>query len=642
MINILTADVYNRIAAGEVVDRPYSVVKELVENAVDAGATEIMIEIEDGGKKRIRVTDNGGGIEKSDMKSAFLPHATSKLKTAEDLAEIATLGFRGEAIASISSVSHMNITSKTKDGEAWSLSSDGGAMGELAPAGGANGTCVTVDELFYNTPARLKFLKSDAQEEGDVTGMVARFILSRPEISFTYTVNRKVRYRSFGDGLRSALAVIYGAGVLDNCYELNADKHGIILSGFIGNQNFSKPNRSYQSLFINGRYVVNQTVSSAIANAYQNYLMKRQYPFYVLFLDVPPEIVDVNVHPNKADVRFADNQIIYGSVYSVISAVLDGNSRALEYLAGAPSAEKQGVEAAPMTTSESTTAPARSEPQLKSTMKSEPRTSERDAMTYEQAKKELQFEIPPIGQNLPRFSRERRDVLVVCSPVSASKSEEAPREDFFEENRRELLAQEKKTKQEKLDPAALVYKGELFRTYLIYEMGDEAYFVDQHAAHERLLYDRLRARVEKREAASQPMLLPYILNVNAQEYSFITKNAEILQSFGFEIEDFGSTSLKISAVPIDLFGMNVESFFGEILSSMESLRAIKLADILRDRLATMACKAAVKGGEMLSDQEARSLLNEMEGDMGIKCPHGRPACVKMKKSELEKLFKRIV
>lgn len=635
MINILTPDVYNRIAAGEVVDRPYSVVKELVENAVDAGASEITIEIEGGGKQRIRVTDNGGGIEKSDLKNAFLPHATSKLKTAEDLEAIATLGFRGEAIASIASVSHMNVTSKTAGGEAWSLISDGGRLGEITPAGGANGTCVTVDELFYNTPARLKFLKSDAQEESDVTNMVARFILSRPQIAFTYIVRGKVRYRSFGDGLKSALAVVYGANVLENCYELNADKHGIRLSGFIGNQNFSKPNRSYQSLFVNGRHVVNQTVSSAITNAYQNYLMKRQYPFYVLFLDVPPEIVDVNVHPNKADVRFADNQIIYGSVYSVISAVLDGNSRALEYLAAIPPETEKTAE------KPSVTQERMSYGQGKKELEFEISPAAQERMTYEQAKKELQFEIPPVGRNVPRFGREQKDFLEVRSPESPLMNEPS-KEDYFEQNRRELLAKENKAKQEKLDPAALAYKGELFQTYLIYEIGDEAYLVDQHAAHERLLYDRLKERLERREPLSQPLLLPYILNVNAQEYAFIIKNIEILRSFGLAIEDFGGTSLKISAVPVDLFGMNVERFFAEVLSSMESLRAIKLANILKDRLATMACKAAVKGGEKLTDGEVRSLMREMEGDMGIKCPHGRPACVKIKKSELEKLFKRIV
>ena len=300
MINILPPEVYNRIAAGEVVDRPYSVVKELVENAIDAGATEITVEAEGGGKKLIRVTDNGCGIHKEDLKAAFLPHATSKLKTADDLAAIFTLGFRGEAVASVASVSKTTILSRVKGEEAYSLTVEGGVFGEITPAGGAEGTVVTVRDLFYNTPARLKFLKGDAGEEGDITAMMARFLLSRPEISFTYLVNGKVRYRSFGDGLESALAVVYGASAIQNCISIRAEKHGMRLWGYIGNRAYNKPNRSYQSLFLNGRYIVNQTVATAVTNAYGSYLMKRQYPFYVLFLEVPPEVVDVNVHPRSA------------------------------------------------------------------------------------------------------------------------------------------------------------------------------------------------------------------------------------------------------------------------------------------------------------------------------------------------------
>ncbi len=614
MIHILTPDVYNRIAAGEVVDRPYSVVKELVENAVDAGATEISVEIESGGKKSIRVSDNGCGIARDDLPRAYSPHATSKLEKAEDLFSVSTLGFRGEAIASIASVSRMCIVSKTAEGEAFSLSCEGGKLGEVSPAGGANGTLVTVEDLFYNTPARLKFLKSDAQEEGDVSNMMARFLLSRPNISFTYTVNGKVKYRSFGDGLPAAIAAVYGTDVLHNCYELNADKHGIALRGFIGNQNFSKANRSYQSLFVNGRYVVNQTVSAAIANAYGAYLMKRQYPFYVLFLDVPAEIVDVNVHPNKADVRFADNQVIYGSVYSVISAVLDGNSRALEYLANVP---------AP------TAAPT--PPHVP--------TSPQTEMSYEQAKKELAFDVSPVGGSSyfpPARSEFTPNVLEVREPAPA------PQTDYFEENRKFLAERNKKAAQERLDPATLVYKGELFRTYLFYEAGDCAYLIDQHAAHERLIYDRLREKCEKRAVVSQPMLMPFVLTVNPQEFAFLEKQFPLLTELGFEIGEFGGTSVKVSAVPVELQGIDLNAFFGEVLASMESLRAVKLADILKDKLASAACKAAVKGGERLTEDEARALVEQTEGNMGLKCPHGRPIAVKVKKTELEKLFKRIV
>ncbi len=612
-IHLLTADIYNKIAAGEVVDRPYSVVKELVENAIDAGATEITVEIEAGGKSLIRVTDNGCGIEKEDLQNAYAPHATSKLSRAEDLFGVKTLGFRGEALASIAAVSEMEIVSKTASGEAYALTCCGGVLGQLTPAAGANGTRVLVKNLFFNTPARLKFLKSDSHEEGDVAAMIARFILSRPEIAFCFEVNGKIRYRSYGDGLRAALAAVYGAEVLSHLCEIDAAKHGLRLSGFIGDRNYSKPNRTYQSMFVNGRYVVNQTLASAISNAYASYLMKRQYPFYVLFLDVPPEIVDVNVHPNKADVRFADHNLIYGNVYSIVSAVLDGNSRALEYVV--PEAGQERPAPAPATSSSPVPQPT---------------------MSYAEAKKELGFDIPLYAgtSTVPR--------RMPPAPIFEVRSPKPQQEDAFEENQKFLRAQEEAKKQQRIDPAALTFKGELFRTYLIYECGDDAYIVDQHAAHERLIYDRLRAKWEAREVVSQPMLAPYVAELNAQEHAFLAKNYDILREIGFEIEDFGGTSAKISAVPSDLMGMDLAAFLREVLASMESLRAIKLSDLLKDKLASAACKAAVKGGERLTEAEARSLLEKMDGDMGLKCPHGRPVAVHLTRYELEKLFRRIV
>lgn len=679
MINILPPEVYNRIAAGEVVDRPYSVVKELVENAIDAGATEITVEAEGGGKKLIRVTDNGSGIKKDDLKAAFLPHATSKLKTADDLAAIFTLGFRGEAVASVASVSKTTILSRAKGEEAYSLTVEGGVFGEISPAGGAEGTVVTVENLFYNTPARLKFLKSDASEEGDITAIMARFLLSRPEISFTYLVNGKVRYRSFGDGLESALAVVYGAGTLQNCISIRAEKHGMRLFGYIGNRAYNKPNRSYQSLFLNGRYIVNQTVALAVTNAYGSYLMKRQYPFYVLFLEVPPEVVDVNVHPNKADVRFADNRIVYGTVYSVISAVLDGSSAALEYISPAISStvgknkgavsplpeaperasaaqpapskpvspEAPAFQAVPDSAAAPSPAPAFKAPPAQSVLPAEASQTAKPAprMSVEEAKKELAFEIPKLHgrERVRALEEEKPNIFEVRSPLASSRpAPQEEQEDAFEENKKYLLEREKQAKQQKIDPATLIFRGVLFETYLIFERGDEAYFIDQHAAHERLIYEKLKKKCEARTPLSQPMLMPYILNVNAQEFSFLTSQFEALRALGFEIDEFGGTSVKVSAVPLDLFGMDLEAFFREVLSSMESLRAIRLSDIARDKLATMACKAAVKGGERLTEEEAKRLLSDMDGDMGLKCPHGRPAVVRMKKSDFEKLFKRIV
>ena len=635
-INLLTPDVYNKIAAGEVVDRPYSVVKELVENAIDAGATEIAVEIEGGGKRRIRVTDNGGGISRDDLPRAYAPHATSKLMTAGDLFHIHTLGFRGEAIASIAAVSKTEIVSRTEEGDAFSLSSEGGKMGEVLPAAGAKGTTVTVDGLFFNVPARLKFLKSDTQEEADIGGVMARFLLSRPDIAFTYTADGKVKYRSFGDGLPAALAAVYGAETLGRCIEIDAEKHGIRLHGFLGDRGFYKPNRTYQSLFVNGRSVVNQTVGAAVTNAYASYLMKRQYPFYVLFLDVPPEAVDVNVHPNKADVRFAENQLIYGCVYTVVSAVLDGSSKALEYLVrpAQPALSAQPAARAPMPEKDGASGQAPVQESSQRELQPSDRASA-PAMSYREAQKELAFDLS-MPKNEPRFTERARPVMEVRQPT-------AQEADAFEENRRYLLQQEqKKAAQPRIDPAALVYKGELFHTYLLYECGDTAYFIDQHAAHERILFDKLKEKWETRDVVSQPMLMPFVYNGNAQEFAFLQRNFSLLREMGFEIEEFGDTSVRVSAVPAQLMGMDLDAFFAEVLSSMESLRAIRLADLLKDKLATAACKAAVKGGERLSEEEVRALVARMQGDMGMKCPHGRPAVVTMKRSELEKLFKRIV
>ncbi|MBQ2701872.1 MAG: DNA mismatch repair endonuclease MutL, partial [Clostridia bacterium] len=333
-INILPARIYNRIAAGEVVERPASVVKELIENSIDAGASEIEIYIEQGGKQLIRVIDNGCGIGYDDLQSAFLPHATSKIAKAEDLGNILTLGFRGEALASISSVSKMTITSKVEDKKCYSLSCNGGELGQIKESVGETGTEVKVEALFYNVPARFKFMKSDKSEEANITNYVSRLICSKPEVAFTYYVDGKMVLQSFGGGMEEAFVSVYGAAALKNCYQIHAEKHGIRLRGFIGNQNFSKPNKTYQTVYLNGRYIVNTTLAAAIGKAYQSYLMKRQYPFYVLYINMPTEAVDVNVTPNKTDVRFVDTRLLFGMIINVITAVLDGQPSGMEYLVG--------------------------------------------------------------------------------------------------------------------------------------------------------------------------------------------------------------------------------------------------------------------------------------------------------------------
>ncbi len=693
-INILPAKVYNRIAAGEVVDRPYSVVKELVENAIDAGATEIEIYVEQGGKQLIRVVDNGCGIERDDLHSAFLPHATSKISKAEDLEKILTLGFRGEAVASIAAISKMSITSKTKDGKCYRLACSGGMVGEITEAAGNDGTDVCVEMLFYNTPVRLGFLKSDKAEETDITNFVSRFILNRPDISFTYYANGKKVLQSFGGGMEEALVSVYGASILSNCFKVDAEKNGIRIQGYIGNQNFSKPNKSYQSVFLNGRYIINITIATAISNAYNSYLMKRQYPFYALYISIPPEIVDVNVHPNKADVRFADNRIIFGSIYSVISSILDGNTQAMEYVV-----QDQDLGLQKQTEDKVLRVSAKETVDVKNPKTQSDQVKRKSVLgfttfTYEDAKKEIEacepiitekkterelpFEIKEnrkgfvpaeqIGEYQPRIrigeekqkptkkvknAAEKlhkqypdlffeRQVLRVDDPAYAQAKAMGKEEDFFAENKRFLEELDAKTKQNKIDVSTCVYAGKLFNTYLLYERKDEVYIIDQHAAHERLIFNRLKEQMQNRAVAQQPMLLPYKLDLNAFESAFISERLEDIREMGFDIEEFGDNSFKVSAVPIDLQYIDLGKFFNEILGDINGYRSIKLVDILKDKLASAACKAAVKGGMDLTREEIDALFELMNGDIGLKCPHGRPVVVKMSRTELEKMFKRIV
>ncbi len=684
-INILTKEIFNRIAAGEVVDRPYSAVKELIENALDAGATEISVYVEKGGRQLIRVCDNGGGIEPDDMRKAFIPHATSKVAKVEDLDSIATLGFRGEALASISSISRTEITSKTESNPACRVLCEGGYIGKVEPAALDRGTEVAVHDLFYNTPARAKFLKSDKAEEGDIHNFVSRFILGNPEVSFKYYSDGKLKLQSFGNGLDEAVTQVYGAKVIPNCYKINAEKNGIKIHGFIGNQNFFKPNKSYQSLFLNGRYIVNSIVSSAITNAYASYLMKRQYPFYVLFLDVPAEMVDVNVHPNKADVRFTDGRAVYGAVYSVISGILDGTARAADFVvdyARIPEIRSsmpvqtsidegatQGAEVGSGTGGTEGGKAVQAQPKApdlyggdlskEKPESSDGHQSDSGYLSYEEVlshggvqEKSSGAKAEPVPdysayENYaePKFEdREKtypvyayysglkeKNVLGVSSPTLGISDSLVP-----------SSRQKKAEEQEKFVCRDFTYKGNLFNTYLLYEIGGEVYIIDQHAAHERLIYDRFRKQVEERNVARQGMLVPYIISLTPEENSFMEENLMLIREMGFDIEPFGINAYRVCEVPADLKDLDFAAFFNELLSDVSGLKSIKMADVLKDKIAMAACKHAVKGGMELTRQEADGLLAEMHGDMGLKCPHGRPVAVKLTKYQIEKMFKRIV
>ena len=614
-INLLSSKIYNRIAAGEVVERPFSVVKELVENSLDAGADIISIEIEGGGVASITITDNGSGIEKSELKKALLPHATSKISSLKDLDNIGSLGFRGEALASIASVSKILITSKPKDQEfGASIFASGGDIEEVNDCGAVDGTVIKVENLFFNTPVREKFLRSTRSEENEISATVARFILGNPNISFKYIADGKMIYQSFGDGIESAMACVYGVDVLKECFCVNVEKNGITINGYIGKHSFTKGNRSFQTAFINGRFVQNQTVSSAIMNAYSSYIMKRQYPFYVLSINLPTEIVDVNVHPNKLDVRFSNNQIIYGTLYSVVSKVLDGSSEVLNIVT---ESQKQQVI-----------------------------TSDKcdDYVTHN----------PEVYQKITKNAYNDKVLLKDAGAKSEIKQESTKEKDtvvdIFLENKaflesleakKQSLANNVEQNQIKID-RELKLVGQALNTFLILEDDIDLYLIDQHAAHERLLFDKFNNSISSGDIVTQPLLIPFVLNVSNDEFEFVLQNSIMLNNMGIEIEEFGRNSFKISSVPAFFADMNLQKFFDDILSDIDSLKDLSINDLLKEKIAQKACKAAIKSGDKLSDFELETLFGLLKDNLGLKCPHGRPIAVKITRMEIDKWFKRIV
>lgn len=641
-INILDKKIYNRIAAGEVVERPYSVIKELIENAIDAGATDIDVTIEDGGKRLMRVSDNGCGISREDLPKAFLPHATSKISTVEDLDKILTLGFRGEALASIGSVSKTTILSKTKDDEMGNIIvCEGGVIGDADVYPSDTGTTVSVENLFFNTPARAKFLKASKSEETDITNIITRLILSHPDIAFKYTSDGKVMLQSFGGGLDEAIIEIYGYNTITDCIPIETEKNGIKISGFIGKSYFTKPNRTYQTVILNGRYVVNNTIQSSMHNAYAAYLMKRQYPFYVLKIDMSPETVDVNVHPNKTDVRFIDNQVIYSTLYSVVTKVLDGSAAALEIVkpnnyVPIDEGSRPIIPQKPITPDEIGEAHC-------------------DRPFVSGFNEEL-LDQTIWGRYNKSKSAEKEEEFEKTFGVADSHDDE-PRElggnkidDIFAENKKYIAEMEakkaaeeaEKARQEelKVEPEFKVI-GQVLATYLILEKENDIYFIDQHAAHERLLYDKFIEEYKSGNVAEQTMLVPYIFRVNESESEFIIGKFPELRKAGFDISEYDVNEFAVYSVPVLLFDMDLKSFFDDLLSDI-SFKKETMPELIHDKIAMKACKAAIKSGKILSEDEIDALLKAMKYNTALRCPHGRPVTVKISRTEIDKWFKRIV
>lgn len=643
-INILDKTIFNRIAAGEVVEKPASVVKELVENSIDAKSTNITIEVEGGGIKKIRVTDNGCGMDIDNLPKAFLPHATSKISCLDDLDKIGTLGFRGEALSSIASVANITAVSKVKERESGAkIIINGGEVESVTETGCVDGTSITIENLFYNVPARAKFLRKPKTEENEITNLVSRLILANPNISIKYVADGKTIYHSTATGLKDAIYTVYGASVVENLVPIDYTYQNIIkVDGYIGIPSFTKPNRTYQTIIINGRYVNNKTISTAIFNAYEPYIMKSCFPFFVVSMTIPLDKVDVNVHPNKLDVKFENNNLIFGAFYTPINEVLlNLSSKIRKY----ESEEKEK----PATSSQ--TVNFNNLHTLDNNIGSQFNNNESQEKvdTVKYATIEDDEQSPQLIDNSFKSETEQNIAQSINSFLSNKEFKFEVNTNEISQNMINRATQEHIFKQSdmfddrKVDLASLKIVGTCFNTYIIVENNDSIFFIDQHAGHERLLYDKFKASFEKDDLAVQSLLVPYVLNTNYLESNFINNNIDVFKSLGFDIEPFGINSFKVSSVPVLLKDISLYQFFNEVLQDVNKNLNLTKSDILKEYLERSACRSAVKANDILSKQEIEILLNMLnQNNQILQCPHGRPVIIEITDKEIEKWFKRIV
>lgn len=611
-IKVLDDKTINQIAAGEVVERPVSVVKELVENAIDAGATSVSVEIKDGGISLIRVTDNGSGIEKDDIRTAFLRHATSKILNALDLITVKSLGFRGEALSSIVAVSQVELLTKVRRqmfGIRYVVS--GGREEAFDEVGVPDGTTIIVRNLFFNTPARRKFLKSPATETTYITDLIERMILSHPDITFRYIVNGKEKLTSAGNNEpKQNIYSIFGRDISNICIPVSYDDEGICISGYIAKPEAARGNRNYELFFVNNRFIKSDFVSKAVEEAYKNYLMLHKYPFVVLYFNMPSEYLDVNVHPAKTEIRFLKENELY-------RAIVDTISEALSHKELIPEVKADEFGSVPIIVDEETVkqevckAPIIKEVQIKEI----PHNESKDTKVVENIAPE-----PFESKKLEIFKEEN---IVI---------EDVKQESLFTE---EFLNND--------NYKAHKIIGQIFDTYWIVELEDKMYIIDQHAAHEKILYERLKKRIDNDDIFVQNLSPAIIISLSAAEEEVLNRNIKCFNELGFTVENFGGREYSITTVPVDLFGQNALDYFHDILDDLIANSKVTTVEAVKDRIATMACKAAIKGNMHISENEARALIDELLSlDNPYNCPHGRPTIVSYKKSEIEKMFKRIV
>ncbi len=708
-INLLSQDTIDKIAAGEVIERPASVVKELVENAIDAGANAVTIEIRDGGTSFIRITDNGEGIDASQVRTAFLRHATSKIRSVDDLLRASSLGFRGEALSSICAVAQVELITKT----AGSLTGtryciEGSHEKSMEEIGAPEGSTFLVRNLFYNTPARKKFLKSPTTEAGYVGDLAEHLALSHPEVSFKFITNGQTKLHTSGNNnLKDIIYGIYGREIAANLIEIHAEENGIKMDGFIGKPTVSRGNRNYENYYVNDRYVRSSIISKAIEEGYRNFMMQHRYPFTALHFHVDGSFLDINIHPTKMDIRFADN----AAVYQLVLDAVRGGLTHRELIPKVTTATKAEERQASLLQKVQDKAEAKQYPEpfekIRRSLFAEnptpyetkypqrPRTPQpytvrtgslpekgtipnlkpgpvpkpvpaKGAFGKPVTDDELDrlFAPAPAAETKPEVTAEpvkpvdplallatpepetaavpkaeaeavRPEPAAIPEPAPAPESgkKEAPVQmELFDDR----LLSKKNVQEHKLI-------GQLFDTYWIVEFRNSLYIIDQHAAHEKVMYERLTARFQENRFASQQISPPMIISLTLQQEDLLQRYMEYFNQVGFEIEHFGGHEYSITGAPDGLLGLDDRDLFIQMLDNLSDWSGKPSIDIINEKLASMSCKAAVKGNNRLSTQEADALIKELlELENPYNCPHGRPTIIRMTKQELEKKFKRIV
>lgn len=660
-IQVLDQITIDKIAAGEVIERPASIIKELVENAIDAGASAVTVEIKEGGISFIRITDNGCGIPKGEVPLAFLRHSTSKIRSVDDLSTVASLGFRGEALSSIAAIAQVELITKTKDevtGTRYRI--EGGAEKSIEDTGAPDGTTFLVHQIFYNTPARRKFLKTPMTEASHVSELMTRLALSHPEVSIQFINNGQEKLHTSGNGkLKDIIYHVFGRDIANNLLETNERIDGIQVQGFIGKPIISRGNRNYENYFINGRYVKSNIIAKAIEDAYKDFTMQHKYPFTALHFTMDGTDLDVNVHPTKMELRFSNQQGVYNFIYNALKQTL--SEPELIPRVELPEAKEVPVKAEkiverkqeqPMTPVREERKPPviEEEKNLDYFMK---KMRERVTAYHQQVTKVKPTPAPSVIQeNVNYEALPASQVAAVKQPVPEQRTVAkepmpeqavAPREEKSVVTEKQLDFFEEKLLTKK---AAQEYKiiGQLFETYWLVEFHEQLYIIDQHAAHERVLYEKTLRGMKDREFTSQYLSPPIILNLSMQEEEALNTHMDIFTNIGFEIEPFGGDSYAIRAVPDNLFSIAKRELFTEMLDQLvDGIHSSLAPDIVAEKVASMSCKAAVKGNSRLSAAEVETLIGELlELENPYHCPHGRPTIIAMTKRELEKKFKRIV